>query len=74
MSKTLKIVADYCRNNIWNFEERVQMALAKIDHWRCPLSQADRTLYSDIQNAIEDCGTDYELDIDGIDPEEIIWL
>lgn len=50
------------------------MALTKIDHWRCPLSQADRTLYSDIQNAIEDCGTDYELDIDGIDPEEIIWL
>jgi hypothetical protein len=74
MSKTLQTIADYCLENIWNFEERVQMALAKIDHWRCPLSQADRTLYSDIQNAIEDYGTDYELDIDGIDPEEIIWL
>ena len=74
MTKTIQLIADYCATNIWNFEERVQMDLTKIDHWRCPLSQADRTLYSDIQNAIEDCGTDYELDIDGIDPEEIIWL
>ena len=74
MSKTLQIIADYCLENIWNFEERVQMALTKIDHWRCPLSQADGTLYNDIQNAIADCGADYEIDVEEIDPEDLIWL
>lgn len=74
MSKTLQTIADYCLENIWNFEERVQIALAKIDHWRCPLSQADESLYDDIQNAIADCAADYEIDVEEIDPERIIWL
>lgn len=74
MSKTLQTIADYCSENIWNFEERVQMALAKIDHWRCPLSQADGALYDDIQNAIADCATDYEIEVEEIDPEDLIWL
>ena len=37
MTKDMKIVVDYCNENIWEWETRVQMALDKIDHWRCPL-------------------------------------
>lgn len=74
MTKTMQLIVDYCATNIWEWEERVQLALAKIDRWRCPLSQADNSLYNDILSAIEDCATDYEIDVDDIDAEEIIWL
>ena len=74
MTKTMQLIVDYCATNIWEWEDRVQLALAKIDRWRCPLSQADNSLYNDILSAIEDCATDYEIDVDDIDVEEIIWL
>lgn len=74
MTKTMRLILDYCANNIFEWEDRVQLALAKIEHWRCPLSQADQSLYNDILNAIEDCATDYEIDVDDIDVEEIIRL
>lgn len=73
MSKTLQTIADYCLENIWNFEERVQMALAKIDHWRCPLEQADYQLFEDICQAIEDCAIEYDIDCDNICVEDVIW-
>lgn len=73
MTKDMKIVVDYCNENIWEFEERVQLALDKIDHWRCPLQQADESLYNDIMDAICDCVTDYEIDADKIDAEEVIF-
>lgn len=74
MTKIQQLISEYCANNIFEWEDRVQLALAKIEHWRCPLSQADQSLYNDILNAIEDCATDYEIDVDDIDVEEIIWL
>lgn len=74
MTKTQQLISEYCANNIFEWKDRVRLALAKIDHWRCPLSQADTSLYNDILNAIEDCATDYEIDVDDIDVEEIIWL
>lgn len=74
MTKTMQLIVDYCASNILEWEERVAIALAKIDRWRCPLQQADTSLYNDILNAIEDCATDYEVDVDDIDVEEIIWL
>jgi hypothetical protein len=73
MTKDMKIVVDYCVENIWEFEERVQMALDKIDHWRCPLQQADYSLYNDIMDAITDCAIDYDIDADSIDVEDVIF-
>lgn len=74
MTKEMKLIAEYCKENVWEFEERVQIALGKIDHWRCPLEQADISLYNDIQDAVCDCATDYEIDVEDIDIESIIWL
>lgn len=76
MSKTEKIIADYCAENIPNWSIRVSLALEKIDHWRCPLQQADYSLYNEIQDAIDDCANDYDgfLDTDNVDAESIIWL
>lgn len=73
MTKDMKIVVDYCNENIWEFEERVQLALDKIDHWRCPLQQADYSLWQDIVDAITDCVTDYDIDADKIDAEDVIF-
>jgi hypothetical protein len=73
MTKDMKIVVDYCNENIWEWETRVQMALDKIDHWRCSLQQADCSLYNDIMDAIIDCASDYEIDADSIDVEDVIW-
>lgn len=73
MTKDMRIVVDYCNENIRDWETRVRMALDKIDHWRCPLQQADCSLYNDIMDAITDCVTDYEIDADSIDVEDVIW-
>ena len=51
----------------------ISMALTKIDHWRCPLQQADISLYNEILDAITDCASDYEIDADSIDVEDVIW-
>ena len=74
MSKALRMVADYCIENIFNYEERVSMALEKIYYWRHPLHLVDESLYSEIVDAIEECATDYEMDVEDIDPEDIIRL
>ena len=74
MTKEMKLIADYCNENILNFEERVQMALNKIDFLRAPLQLVDSSLYNDIQDAICDCAMDYEFDADDIDAEEVIWI
>lgn len=72
-----KEIAAYVRNNVEFFEERLQLALNRIDRLRCPLSMADSQLYYDICNAIEDWCLDNEVDEDTLDLEavenEIIW-
>ena len=74
MTKEMKLIADYCNENILNFEERVQMALNKIDFLRAPLQLVDSSLYNDIQDAICDCAMDYEFDADDIEAEDVIWI
>lgn len=73
MTKDMKIVVDYCAENISEWNTRVSMALTKIDHWRCSLQQADISLYNEILDAITDCASDYEIDADNIDVEDVIW-
>ena len=75
-----KEVAAYVRNNVEFFEERLQLALNKMDRMRCPLQMADEELYNDIINAIEEWCWDNDVDCsevdwdDAIDGEDgIIW-
>jgi hypothetical protein len=72
--RILKDVAGYCKSNVWEFEERLQLALRKMDYLRAPLQCVDVSLYNDIQDAIDDYAGDNELDADCIDVEELIWL
>lgn len=71
MSKR-KEVAAYVRNNVEFFEERLQLALNKMDRMRCPLQMADEELYNDIINAIEEWCDDNEVCYDEVDWDDAI--
>lgn len=74
ISKEMALVIEFCKENIWEWETRVSLALDKIDMWRAPLQQVDGSLYDEIFDAIEECAEDNEFDADSIDPEEVIWV
>lgn len=67
-----KELAAYVRNNVEFFEERLQLALNKMDRMRCPLSFADEELYDDISNAIDDWCWDNDVDNNDWDYEDLI--
>lgn len=67
-----KELAAYVRNNVEDYEERLQLAFKRMDRMRCPLSFADQELYDDIINAIEDWCDDYEVCYDDVDWDEVI--
>lgn len=67
-----KEIAAYVRNNVEFFEERLQLALNKMDRMRCPLSFADEELYDDISNAIDDWCWDNEVDNEDWDYDDLI--
>jgi hypothetical protein len=80
MNDNKKELAAYVRNNVEFFEERLQLALNKMDRMRCPLQMADEELYNDIINAIEEWCDDNEVCYDEVDwddaidgEEGIIW-
>lgn len=72
MVDNLKEIAAYVRNNVEFYEERLQLALNRMDHMRCPLSFADPELYDDISNAAEEWCWDNEVDYFDWDFEGLI--
>lgn len=54
MKKSLLDIADYCRQNISNYDDRLNIALVKMDYQKLPLSQADRNLYDEMEEQITD--------------------
>lgn len=73
MTKALKIAVDYCNENILEFQERVSNAIVKMEYWGCSLVQVDSSLYDEIQDAMIECAEDYEIDIENISVEDIVW-
>lgn len=71
---TLKNIAAYCAKNVWEYEERLGMALSKMDYFRMPLKIADVGLYNDIADAVDDYCNDYGLNADEVDIEEMILM
>lgn len=67
-----KEIAAYVRNNVEFFEDRLQLALNKMDRMRCPLSFADQELYDNISNAIDDWCWDNEVDNEDLDYDALI--
>lgn len=62
-----------CKDNIDSWEERTGTALEIIDHNRCDLEQADRRLYYEIQERIEEYCYDHDLDCEDVTPDGILF-
>lgn len=62
-----------CKENIDSWEERTGAALEAIDNKRCSFEQADRRLYYEIQERIEEYCYDHDLDCDDVTPEDILF-
>ncbi len=68
----IKEIAAYVRNNVEFFEERLQLALDKMERMRCPLSFADESLYEDIQYAVEEWCDEQEIDCSQWDFDDLL--
>lgn len=73
-----KEVAAFVRNNVEDFEVRLQLALKRMDRMRCPLSMADGMLYDEIIDAVEEWCDDNEVSLEYDEDwdeiiDEIIW-
>ena len=62
--KMKKDLAAFVRNNIEDYEIRLQLALKRMDRMRCPLRMADDGLYDEIMDAISEWCEDNDYDID----------
>ena len=71
MEEMYKSLAEYCRENIEDYDEKVSYALGQIDKWRAPLHMVDNSLFMEISDAIDDwCDeNDYDVDEVGADIE-----
>lgn len=67
-----KEIAAYVRNNVEDYEERLQLALKRMDRMREPLWMADAVLYNEIVDAINDWSWDNEVNIEDWDIEDLI--
>lgn len=67
-----KEIAAFVRNNIEDYEERLQLALKRMDRMRCPMRMADDGLYDEMCDAVEDWCEDNDIDFYEIDLEELI--
>lgn len=60
----IKEIAAYVRNNIEFYEERLQLALNKMDHMRCSLRFADSGLFEKIVDVVSEWCDDNEVSLD----------
>lgn len=67
-----KELAAYVRNNVEFFEERLQLALNKMERMRCSLRFADPELFDAISDAIDEWCDDNEVNNEDWDYEDII--
>ncbi len=65
-------LAAYVRNNVEFFEERLQLALNKMERMRCSLRFADSELFDAISDTIDEWCDDNEVNNEDWDYEDII--
>lgn len=67
-----KELAAYVRNNVEDYEERLQLALKRMGRMRCPMRMADGMLHSEIVDAINDWSWDNEVNTEDWDIDDLI--
>jgi hypothetical protein len=74
MEEMYKTLAQYCKDNIEDYEERVDRALTLIDRWRAPLYQVDSSLYGAMVDMVDEWGEENEINVEEVDIEELIFI
>lgn len=64
--KVRKEIAAYVRENVWNYDKRMDIALDLMNEWRVPFSQTE--VYDAVVDAVCDWCSDYDID----DPDEFV--
>lgn len=76
-NEIISTLAEYCKNNIEDFELLEALALNNIDRMRCPLSMACPQLDSAMCECIEEWAEDNDMDIDeiweNVSVDDIFW-
>lgn len=70
--KIYKEIDSLCREEIDNYDLRVELAWDTIAKWRCPLYMADDSLYDDIREVADEYAEEHGIDPEDIDIEEVI--
>lgn len=60
----IKEIATFVRNNVEDYEERLHLALKRMDRMREPLRMADNGLFNEIVDAVSDWCDDNEVSVD----------
>ena len=71
----IKKIADYCRQRIDEYDDRVKLALGVMDRNRCDLMRADASLATEVEDCAREWAEEngYAVDfIEGINVEEIV--
>ena len=69
-------IGNYLRETVEDFDIRVILALKTIDRQRCSLDYADRSLYDECYDRIEEWCAEHDIDTEIeyiVDVEEIIF-
>lgn len=69
-------LAEKCKDNYeGNWDLEVNLALDKMDKWRCPLNQVNQELHNFIMDMVEEYCDDNEIDFDEFyyDIDEILF-
>ena len=71
--KSRKEIAAYVRENVADYELRLQLALNRMDRMRCSLRYVDSELFDEIFERIQEWCDDNEVTIDFFDdPDDMI--
>ena len=74
IDKILGELVSYVKENVWNYEARLQVALDVMDHMRVPLQMADGCLSDEIFDAMNDFWEDhFSVHYDDITIEDVIF-
>ena len=74
IDRILGELASYVKENVWNYEARLQVALDMMDRLRVPLQMADGCLFNEISDAMCDFWEDnFSVHYDDITIEDVIF-
>ena len=66
-------IGNYLREQIEDFDVRVNLALKTMDKMRCSFGYADSELCDECYDRIEEWCEEHDIDVECIDVEEIIF-